>query len=150
MDKELSKIKHIMGKYYYIPKSKAPLHIIREIKLNKLLGLKNKETLETFAGISPESDEHKERMSVFQYFYKLGKTDKEIELEWYGTQWKRRSQSSEYKKKPIKERKDNQNPLTNTINWGSGGSNRNRIRVPSKKHKNRFKNFLKLFPSYKG
>jgi DnaJ-class molecular chaperone len=33
--------------------------------------------------------------------------------------------------------------------FGGGGGNRGWLRVPSKKHKNRFKNFLKLFPNLK-
>lgn len=49
---------------------------------------------------------------------------------------------------PKQERKDNQNPVTNTRNFGSGGGNRSWLRVPSKKHTNRYKNFLKLFPWY--
>lgn len=49
---------------------------------------------------------------------------------------------------PKEERKDNQNPSTSTINYGGGGGNGGRIRVPSRKHKNRFKNFLMLFPGY--
>lgn len=31
---------------------------------------------------------------------------------------------------------------------GGGGDNRNKIRIPSKKHKNRWKNFVRLFPKY--
>lgn len=54
-----------------------------------------------------------------------------------------------YDMKPIRERKDNQNPSTNTLNYGSGynGYYNSSIRVPSKKHKNKYKNFLKLFPN---
>lgn len=137
-----------MGKYYFIPKSTAPIHILRDFKLNKLLGIKNKEPLETFAGVSPESEEYKERMEVFQYFYSLGKGDKDVELEWFHIQWERRKQGAEYSKKPKRQRKDNQNPQTETINYGGGGGGWSSIRVPSKKHKNRFKNFKKLFPEY--
>lgn len=35
------------------------------------------------------------------------------------------------------------------INGTGIGGNKNKIRIPSKKHKNRFKQFLKLFPKYK-
>jgi len=50
---------------------------------------------------------------------------------------------------PIKYRvrKDNLNPKTNGINY-SGGSNVNKIRIPSRKHKNKFKNFIKIFPNF--
>lgn len=34
------------------------------------------------------------------------------------------------------------------IKVGSGGYNRNKIRIPSVKHKNRLKNFVRLFPQY--
>lgn len=54
-----------------------------------------------------------------------------------------------YNKKPIRERKDNLNPLTETRNYGNGYSFKGKLRVPSKKHKNRYKNFLKLFPNFK-
>jgi hypothetical protein len=54
-----------------------------------------------------------------------------------------------YKSSPKRIRKDNQNPLTETINYGSGcNGSKSSIRVPSRKHKNRFKNFTKLFPNY--
>lgn len=55
----------------------------------------------------------------------------------------------DYSKKPVRERRDNQNPVTETINFGNGYSFKSKIRVPSKKHKNRYKNFLKLFPNFK-
>jgi hypothetical protein len=145
------RIKHIMGKYYFKSKFKAPIHIIRNKRLCILLGIKDNTVIETFGGCSPNSEEHKERMEVFQYFYKLGKDDNYVESQWMLAQSERRKQGSPYKKKPKRERKDNQNPVTNTINYGSGGSGSwsSRIRVPSKKHKNRWKNFIKLFPSFK-
>lgn len=148
MDK---RIKHIMGKYYFKPKFKAPIHLLRNKKLNILLGIKDNTAIETFAGCNINSDEHKERMEVFQYFYSLDKDDNFIESQWLLTQLERRKQGEPYKKTPKRERKDNQNPVTNTINYGSGGSGDwfSRIRVPSKKHKNRWKNFIKLFPSFK-
>lgn len=140
-----------MGKYYFKSKFKAPIHIVRNKRLCILLGIKDNTVIETFGGCSPNSEEHKERMEVFQYFYKLGKDDKYVESQWMLAQSERRKQGSPYKKKPKRERKDNQNPVTNIINYGSGGSGSwsSRIRVPSKKHKNRWKNFIKLFPSFK-
>jgi hypothetical protein len=144
-----SRIKHIMGKYYFKSKIKYPISVLRDIVLNKLLNTKDNKDLEVFIGCSVNSKEHKERMDVFLYFYKQGYDDKYIESQWLMVQMERRSQSEEYKKKPKRERKDNQNPLTNTINYGSGGGWSSIIRVPSKKHKNRWKNFTKLFPKYK-
>lgn len=55
----------------------------------------------------------------------------------------------DYSIMPKRERKDNQNPRTNTLNYGgSEHINRNSIRIPSKKHKNRYKNFKRLFPNH--
>jgi len=149
MDKKYSRIKHIMGKYYYKGKYEMPISESREYKINQLLGIKNKKTYESFNGVSSTSLEHRERMEVFNYFYKEGRDDSYIQSEWFRTQLERKSQGSDYNKKPIRERKDNQNPLTNTINYGSGDGGHSAIRVPSKKHKNRWKNFLKLFPKFK-
>jgi hypothetical protein len=49
---------------------------------------------------------------------------------------------------PKKPRKDNGHPELDGINFNGGGGNRNTIRVPSKKRKNKWKNFKKLFPEY--
>lgn len=50
-----------------------------------------------------------------------------------------------YKKKPTRIRKDNKD----TINYGSGGYNRNVIRYPKKCRKTAWKRFYKLFPHLK-
>lgn len=148
-DKKWARVKHIMGKYYYRPKFELPVSIKREQQVNKLLGYRVKQ-YEVFAGIGLNSVEHKERMEVFNYFYALGKTDDEIRIEWEKVQRERRKDWKPWgSDKPKRERKDNQNPTTGDINWGSGGSHRGKIRVPSKKRKNKWKNFLKLFPNYK-
>lgn len=47
-----------------------------------------------------------------------------------------------------KYRVDNMNPKTEGHNFTSYTSYYS-MRIPSKKHKNRYKNFLKLFPNYK-
>ncbi len=141
-----SKIKHIMSQYHY--RSKKPIRVseLREYNLNKLLGKKTKE-LEVFYDVNPDSKEHAERMLVYSYYYKLGKNDDEIRDIWLQTQSEKRLRQKGRDTMP-KEGRDNQNPVTNTINYSGGGGNRNTIRVPSKKHKNRFKNFKKLFPEY--
>ena len=146
-DKKLAFVNRIMRKYFYKPKYAAPISQLREYKLNKLLGKKAKEP-EVFIGVNPKSVEHRERLEVYNYFYKQGKTDSEICAEWLRVQQEKRVKKYSYNSMPKPERKDNQNPVTNTINF-SGGDNRNKIRIPSKKHKNRFKNFLKLFPHLK-
>lgn len=136
-----------MGKYYYKPKYDVPTSKLREYKLNKLLGKKAKEP-ELFIGVNPKSVEHRERLLVYNYFYKQGKTDDDVCAEWLKVQQEKRWVRANYNIMP-KEGRDNQNPVTNTRNYNGGGGNRNSIRVPSKKHKNRFKNFLKLFPHLK-
>jgi len=141
-----SKIKHIMSQYYYLPKKITNLKELREYRLNKLLGKKVKD-IELFFGVKSNSKEHSDRMLVYSYYYKLRKSDDEIRDIWLQTQSDKRSRQEGRDTMP-KEDKDNQNPVTNTINYKGGGGNRNTIRVPSKKHKNRFKNFKKLFPEY--
>lgn len=145
-DKE-RRIKYLMTKLQFRPKCKLPISELREAKLQILL--KNKKIeLESFLGVSPKSKEHEERKEVYDYHYSKGLSDEEIMNLWissYKNNWSRKRFENTM---PKPERKDNQNPATNAINWGSGGGNGSRIRVPSKKHKNRYKNFLKLFPSF--
>lgn len=141
------KVKHIMSQYYFKSKRSHSKIDLREYYLSKLLGKKVKE-LEMFWGVNPTSKEHRERIMVFDYYYKLGMSDDDIREIWMKIQEEKTNRQRGRNNMPKPERKDNQNPVTNTINWGSSGSGSSRIRVPSKKHKNRFKNFKKLFPDY--
>ena len=65
------RIKHIMGKYYFKSKFKAPIHIIRNKRLCILLGIKDNTVIETFGGCNPNSEEHKERISLSNYNYHI-------------------------------------------------------------------------------
>lgn len=105
----------------------------------------------TKAKLTHRLKELKELSMIYSFYEAQGKTDDEIASLWVDTHSEKYNRSQPYKLKPVRERKDNQNPETYGINYGSGscGSNRNRIRIPSKKHKNRYKNFLKLFPQFK-
>lgn len=141
-----SKIKHLMSQYHFRPKGEIPLSDRREYNLNKLLGKKVKE-YPTFIGVNPSSQQHKDRMLVFEYYYKLGKTDSEICDIWLATEREKRVRQSDRDLMP-KSGRDNGNPVTNTRNYNGGSGNWSSIRVPSKKHKNRFKNFKKLFKEY--
>lgn len=141
-----SKIKHIMSQYWWASKVTHPKSVLREYNLNRLFGKKVKD-LEIFWGVKPNSKEHNDRLIVFNYYYKLGKSDDDIREVWHQVQKEKYSRQKGRDIMP-KEGKDNQNPVTNTRNYSGGGGNRNSIRVPSKKHKNRFKNFKKLFPDY--
>lgn len=136
-----------MSKLQFRPKTTLPKQEIRDAKLNILLRNKKIE-LDIFIGINPKSKEHKERKEVFDYYYSKGFDDSQIMEIWTSTYRLPIGIKRYENSMPKPERKDNQNPVTNTINYGSGGGNGSRLRVPSKKHKNRYKNFLKLFPWY--
>jgi hypothetical protein len=147
MKLDLRKVKHLMSIYTYRYKCEYSPKIIREYNLCKLLGVKCKE-LDVFIGVKFGTKEHYDRMSIFNFFYKMGKNDEEIKDIWVNERQERSKIKSELNLDYMpKSRRDNQNPKTNTVN-GSGGSNKNKIRIPSRKHKNRFKNFMKLFPEY--
>ncbi len=65
--------------------------------------------------------------------------------DWKIEEWVKRQ---DYSKNYTLNRRDNMNPRTEGVNFGSGCSG-SWMRIPSKKHKNRYKNFLKLFPKMK-
>jgi hypothetical protein len=143
--KKNSRINRLMLKWSYKPIMKPPLQISRELKLSKLLEQKVKIKWNIFSGCKNDSNEYKERMEVFTWFRRLGKLDDEIESIWRTF---RNKPKSDYNKMPKKPRKDNGHPELDGINFNGGGGNRNTIRVPSKKRKNKWKNFKKLFPEY--
>jgi hypothetical protein len=130
-----SKIKHIMGKYYWITR----------FTLNKMIEIHSK------AKLTHKNMEYKERSMVYAFYDVQGKTDEEIGELWRKTHSEKQDRSQPYKQKPVRERRDNQNPETYGINYSNSPSygNHPKIRIPSKKHKNRYKNFLKLFPQFK-
>ena len=135
-----------MSIYYFRPKRVISKLELREYNLCKLLGKKVKE-IEIFFGVKPGSKEHIERLMIYNFYYKRGKNDSEIESIWrevHNEKWNRQRGRDIMPK----EGRDNQNPVTNTRNYNGGYGGSNSIRVPSKKHKNRFKNFKKLFPDY--
>ena len=148
MDKKERRIIYLMSKWCFRPKCELPKNELRDAKLDILL--KNKKIeLDIFLGVSPKSREHKERNEVFDFYYSRGFDNDQIQNIWRKTYLKNLSRKDPNQNSmPKPERKDNQNPVTNTRNYGSGGGNGSRLRVPSKKHKNRYKNFLKLFPWY--
>jgi hypothetical protein len=142
------KIKVIMRKYPYVNINKPTLEQKREISTSNILGLKDKSKFRYFYTCRNNSREFKERMTVFNYFFKLNKSEKEICDIWLGIRYERYPLKGIYNKMPKRERKDNAHPELYGINFGSGGGNRSSIRVPSKKRKNKWKNFKKLFPKY--
>lgn len=130
-----SRIKHLMGIYSY--RSRAYINMALD-NFNK-------------ANMTYRIKECKEVLMIYSFYDAQGKTDAEIASLWVDTHYEKYNRSQPYKLKPVRERRDNQNPETYGINYGSNLSYGNypRIRVPSKKHKNRYKNFLKLFPQFK-
>jgi hypothetical protein len=84
----LRRIVGIMNKYNFRTKVYLDIEQVRDIKLDMLLGKKNKKgkPTEIFFGVTPNSKEHYERKEVFDYFYKEGKTDLEIQTMWLGIQ----------------------------------------------------------------
>ena len=121
---------------------------IRKNKINQLLN--NKKELQIFEKIKNNSSKFKTIKEIYTFFYKEENiTDKEILKLWVDQYYFSQFSKLIYDSMPKKERKDNQNPKTNTLNYGSGGNGSNTIRIPSKKRKNKWKNFLKLFPNYK-
>jgi hypothetical protein len=144
--KRYSRIRRLMKKWVYLPITEPLAHIDREIKLSKILDQKLKTKWNTFYSCKNDSIEYAERMEVFNWFRKLGKTEEEIRDIWWETRHEKTQ--TNYDKMPPKERKDNGHPELDGINHNGGGSNSNKIRVPSKKRKNKWKRFRKLFPEY--
>lgn len=77
------RIKGIMNKYHFRPKLYLDLTEVRDIKLDMLLGKKVKvKPTEMFLSVNTNSREHKERKEVYDFFYKEGKNDVEIQSIW--------------------------------------------------------------------
>lgn len=144
--KKNSRINRLMLKWIYKPITSPPVELSRDIKLSEVLDIKNKTKWNTFFNCKDNSKEYKERMEVFNWFRKLGKSDDEIKSIWQN--FRDNKPKSDYNKMPKKPRKDNAHPELEGINFNGGGGNLNVIRVPSKKRKNKWKNFKKLFPEY--
>lgn len=142
------KIKAIIKKYPYVDINKPNLEQKREIASAYILGLRDKSKFRYFYTCRNNSREFKERMYVFNYFFKLNKSEKKIRNIWFSIRYENYPLKGIYNKMPKRQRKDNAHPELYGINFGSGGSNRSSIRVPSKKRKNKWKNFKKLFPKY--
>ena len=87
MYNEFSRIKYIIGRYEYRNKS-ISISEMRNYKINKLLDNDTKKE-QIFYGLDPYSRESLEREEVFEYYYKLGKTDEDIGKIWYDLRQKR-------------------------------------------------------------
>ena len=140
------KIRSIMGKYPYKPKRNISIDERRKFNLDILLD-KKPDPISLFIGVNPKSKEHIERLTVYQFYYRFGKSDNDITEIWFQVQCEKSQRREDWNFMP-KTTRDNLNPKTNTINFRGGGDNPSKIIVPSKKHKSRFKNFMKLFPDY--
>ena len=79
-------------------------------------------------------------LTIFKNSELLGISDEDVILTWIKIREKRHSDV--YKQKPQKEGRDNKG-----VYVGNGGSNRNKVRYPSKKRSKRtWKTFYKMFP----
>lgn len=80
---------------------------------------------------------------LFTLIKKFGlETDSEIRKIWVPIRRTRMQVRAQYNKIPNKVRQDNKN----SINWGNGRGNANKIRYPKKCRKTAWKRFYKLFP----
>lgn len=86
-----------------------------------------------------------DRAEILRLFKKLNYSDEDALLYWWDEYSEQRSIKKEYDKKPIRVRKDNKD----SINYGSGRSNKNTIRFPKKVRESAWKRFYKLFPKLK-
>ena len=86
--------------------------------------------------------QQREQVQIYKLAKELGIEDNELKEMWV-TKWcEHERRKLEYRKKPQAEGRDNKD-----VRVGSGGSNRNMIRYPSKKRSVKtWKKFYKLFP----
>jgi len=82
---------------------------------------------------------------IIDLYEKLGVVEDEWKLHWQYYRSVQRELHMETKRMTKPARQDNKT----FINYGSGNSNRNKIRYPSKKRKTAWKRFYKLFPHLK-
>jgi hypothetical protein len=112
--------------------------------------------------LRPDSDEEKIRKIVnenthlkntsitdlgelYDLFHLSGLSKDEFMKLWWQKHIEREKSRRVYRQTPIRVRQDNKT----TINYGTGNSNRNRIRYPKKCRKTAWKRFYKLFPHLK-
>ena len=79
--------------------------------------------------------------TICKLFIELNYTVAEATIFWSKTYSTHIKETIQYNERPIAERKDNKYVMV-----GSGGSNKNTIRYPSKKRKTAWKRFYKMFP----
>lgn len=83
-----------------------------------------------------------EQEEIYKLASELKIEDAELRVKWFKTYLARRKKTNQYGLKPPKEGRDNKD-----VQVGSGGSNRSKIRYPSKKRSVKtWKKFYKLFP----
>jgi len=142
------KIKSIIRKYPYTPINKPSISQKREMFISDIINTKSKVKFNYFYTCKNNSTEFEERMIVFNYFFRLKKSEEEISNIWDSIRNEKYPLKGEYNNMPKKERKDNAHPDLYGINYGSGCGGYRSIRVPSRKRLNKWKRFKKLFPDY--
>jgi hypothetical protein len=142
------RIKSIIRKYPYTPINKPTIGQKREMFISEIINTKSKVKFNYFYTCKNNSTEFKERMIVFNYFFRLKKSEEEISNIWYSIRNEEYPLKGAYNNMPKKERRDNAHPDLYGINYGSGVGGYSSIRVPSMKRLNKWKRFKKLFPDY--
>ena len=85
---------------------------------------------------------HQNFVRIFELANILGLSDDELLDKWRQIMGERKQEIADYKLKPIPEGRDNKG-----VYVGSGGSNKNKVRYPSKKRSKRtWKIFYQMFP----
>ena len=127
---KLRKLNHLMGIHYTHPE-----HFFSWKKTILENADKNDNTFR-------HNKRQNEQVQIYRLAEELGINDNDLRVMWV-TKWSGLyKRKLEYQKSPQKEGRDNKDVLV-----GSGGSNRNMIRYPSKKRSIRtWKKFYKLFP----
>jgi hypothetical protein len=129
---KLRRLNHLMAKHYTDP---------------RYFDSWKKQTLEYVLNTNLSAwiiTDYKEKLEIYKLANDLSIKDDKLKEIWFSTWWsKYQENKSDYRKKPQKEGRDNKD-----IHVGSGGSNCNKIRYPSKKRSIKtWKKFYKLFPS---
>jgi hypothetical protein len=130
---KLRKLKNLMYKYPNINGMYPKEHIKRH---------KDKITEKDSKFSKKYVDKINDIYDIYSIADDLKMTEKELKIMWINMSKERQENKAEYKKKPLKEGRDNKDVLV-----GSGSSQRGWLRYPSKKRSlSTWKKFYKLFP----
>lgn len=139
--KKLRQLKYLMSKY------SLPFDVLYVgEKFNTFKETKIKDGKEVIEGGTIKYGrlvkQYEDYLNIFKYAEELGIGDDDLKKMWIEVMTHQREQSRLYSLKPQKEGRDNKG-----VYVGTGGSNRNKVRYPSKKRSKRtWKTFYTMFP----